>query len=124
MRTTSIVTSVLLAALIALSTYALTAANTVPATNAGQGSGAIVGYAVSGTSYTLDVTSPQLATSTSFTLDAPYPAAVGTVRAKFGSAAYQNCSLSSSTASTSTWSCSLEGTSVVGVGALQVAASQ
>jgi hypothetical protein len=60
---------VLVAALcVAVAVYAFTASNTVPATNAGSGSGAISGYTVSNVAYTLAATPTNLAAVT-FTLD-------------------------------------------------------
>ena len=48
------VAAALAAVAIAAGAYAFTASNTVPATNAGSGSGAITGYTVSNVAYTLD----------------------------------------------------------------------
>ena len=73
---------VLLAAVAALAVgsaaYGFTATNTVPATNAGDGSGAISGYTVSGVHYTL---SGSNATGVTFTLSAPAIPTGGTVNA-------------------------------------------
>ena len=78
---------------IALATgvYAFTATNTVPASNAGSGSGTISGYTVSGIAYTLNATTPTDIDSMTFTLDA----AATTVRAKIvsGSTTYTACSI-------------------------------
>ena len=81
-------------------TYAFTAANTVPATKAGDGSGAISGYTVSAIDYSLNATNPQNIDSVSFTLSAA-PAAGATVKIKLVS-------------SGSTWfSCTMSGTPAV-----------
>ena len=124
MRTGRVVMALLAVAVVAFSAYALTAANTVPATGAGQGAGTITTYTVSGADHTLSTSNPQLITATAFTIDAPYPSEARVVEAKLGSAAYQSCSLSSSTATTSTWSCPVPNISVTGAGSLQVAAAQ
>ena len=104
-------------------TYALAAANVIPATNAGQGAGSIVGYTISNASYTLDVTNPQSVTAARFTLNAP-PAEASTVRAKVGSASYAVCALAGSTATTSTWTCPLTGVTTSMSPTLRVAAAQ
>jgi len=50
-------------------TYAFTAANTVPTSKAGDGSGAISGYVLSSVKYNLNATSPQNIDSVTFTVD-------------------------------------------------------
>lgn len=71
--------------------YAFTATNTVPASNAGSGSGTISGYTVSGIAYTLNATTPSNIDSMTFTLNA----AATQVRAKIvsGSTSYTTCSI-------------------------------
>jgi hypothetical protein len=59
-----------------IGTYAFTASNTVPATQAGAGSGAISGYTISSVAYTLD-TDPTKINAVDFTIN---PAAAGTVK--------------------------------------------
>jgi hypothetical protein len=77
------------AAALAFAAYAFTAANTVPATKAGDGSGAITGYTVSNIAYQLEAGNPANIDSVSFTLDA----AAGTVQVKVvnASATYTAC---------------------------------
>lgn len=113
------------ALLTGIATYAFTASNQVSASNAGQGTGAIVGYSISNSSYTLDVTSPQTITQVAFTLNAA-PASTKTVRARVGTAGFASCSLSSSSASTSTWACPLSGVSTTNtsIPTLRVVAAQ
>jgi ABC-type transport system substrate-binding protein len=53
------IVTAILAGAFASAAYAFTAANTVPATNAGSGSGAISGYTASSVTYTLNATNPQ-----------------------------------------------------------------
>lgn len=80
---------VALAASLALATYAFTASNTVPATKAGKGEGAITGYTVSGIAYTLSAANPANIDSVAFTLSA----SAATVKAKLvqSSTAYTDC---------------------------------
>jgi len=65
------------AAALAFAAFAYTAANTVPATRAGDGAGAITGYTVTNIAYQLEAASPANIESASFDLDA----AAGTVQA-------------------------------------------
>ena len=60
---------------------ALAAANTVPATHAGDGAGAISGYTVSTVHYTLNATNPSNIDQVSFTLSVA-PVAGSTLRAR------------------------------------------
>ena len=64
-------------AVLAMAAFGFAAANTVPASKAGDGSGAITGYIVSGITYTLDTNNPSNLSDVAFTLDA----AATTVRA-------------------------------------------
>ena len=67
---------------ISLATYAFAASNTVPATTAGAGSGAISGYTVSAVAYALNATTPTNLDSVTFTIS---PAAATTVKAQLAS---------------------------------------
>src|SRR5512143_3851422 len=60
---------------------ALAAANTVPASHAGDGAGAIAGYTVSAIHYTLNNTTPTNIDQVSFTLSVA-PVAGSTIRAR------------------------------------------
>ena len=83
-----------------LGTYAYTAANTVPASKAGDGSGAITGYTASSVHYNLNATNPQNIDSVTFTLNSA-PVAGSTVKIKLVAAG-------------STWySCTMSGTPAV-----------
>jgi len=106
----------LLALLVAVSAYAFTATNTVPASSAGEGSGTISGFTVSAIHYTLDAANPANVTGVSFTL-APAPASGATVRAALNSGAYVSCTVTSGT-----WSCPVTG-SVLGATSLKVVAA-
>lgn len=74
-------TAVLLAAVLASGSYALTAANTVSASKAGDGTGAVSGYSVSGVSYNLNATNPASADSVEFTLNST-PVTGSTIKAQ------------------------------------------
>lgn len=93
------VLAVLLAAIVAVGAYAFTNSNTVPASHAGSGSGAISGYTVSNISYTPDATTPTNLDAVSFTLDA----AAKTVKAQVDSVAgtWYACTNTSG----NSWSC-------------------
>lgn len=67
-----------------LGTFALTASNTVPATKAGDGAGAISGYAVSDVHYSLNTLDPSLIDSVTFTLDSA-PKVGSTLKVKLDS---------------------------------------
>ena len=86
-----VLAALVVAIALATGVYAFTATNTVPASNAGSGSGAISGYTVSGIAYTLNATTPTDIDSMTFTLNA----SATTVRAKIvsGSTTYTACSI-------------------------------
>lgn len=67
----------IVAAAFGIGTYAFTASNTVPATSAGAGSGAISGYAITNVAYGLNGTTPTEIDQVTFTIA---PAAASTVR--------------------------------------------
>jgi hypothetical protein len=60
--------AVAIAAIVAPAAYAFTAANTVPSSSAGSGSGVISGYTVSSVSYTLNASNPQNVDQVAFTI--------------------------------------------------------
>lgn len=68
-----IVLVAVVAAVVAGGAYAFTAANTVPATNAGSGSGTVSGYTVTGIHYSLDSTTPNNINSMTFTISPAVP---------------------------------------------------
>ena len=63
--------------------YGFTAANTVPASHAGDGSGTVSGYTVSAIHYVLNATTPTNVTSVTFTVNAA-PVAGSTMKAQIG----------------------------------------
>lgn len=77
------------AATLALGGYAFTASNTVPATSAGLGAGAISGYTVSGVAYSLNASTPSNIDAVTFTLS---PTAASVVKAQLVSdGSYYSC---------------------------------
>ena len=68
---------IVLVVLAATGAYVFTASNTVPATNAGSGSGAISGYTISGVAYNLNSSNPNNIDSVAFTIA---PTTAGTVK--------------------------------------------
>jgi hypothetical protein len=107
------------AAALALATYAFTAANTVPASKAGDGAGAITGYTVSNIEYQLDGADPSLVESVSFDLDDT----AGTVKAKLVNATltFTDCT----NAGGNSWLCNIEpDPTVLSVDELRVIATQ
>jgi len=81
---------ILLTGVLVAGTYAYTAANTVPASKAGDGSGAVSGYIVSAVHYNLNATSPQNVDSVTFTLDTD-PGS-GTIKAQVDGTNWYTCS--------------------------------
>jgi hypothetical protein len=97
-RRPRLVIATLVASVLAVAAYALTASNTVPPTKAGQGEGTISGYTVSAVAYTLNATNPANIDSVAFTLNA----AATTVKAKLVAASptYTSCAVSGGTSVT------------------------
>jgi hypothetical protein len=72
-------------------TYAFTAANTVPDTNAGSGSGTISGYTITNVQYQLEAANPANIDSLTFTLDAA--ASVAKAKVVAASGTYTDCTI-------------------------------
>jgi hypothetical protein len=70
---TRLIVALAAAAAITGGAYAFTAANTVPATNAGSGSGTVSGYTVSNIHYSLNTTTPNNVDSLTFTISPAVP---------------------------------------------------
>jgi len=102
--------------------YGFAAANTVPVSGAGDGSGTITGYTVSAVKYNLNATTPANIDSVSFTLT-PVGAAGAptTVKAKLvsSSTTYSTCTLA-----TPTWTCTVTGVTALAADELRVIAAQ
>jgi hypothetical protein len=93
---------VVLACALAVTVYAFAASNTVPATRAGDGSGAISGYTISSVSYGLNSSSPQNIDSVTFTIS---PTTATTVKASLnGGTTWYTCTNSSGSVSCTTTS--------------------
>lgn len=80
-----LLTGALLTGALVAGTYAYTAANTVPASKAGDGTGAVTGYVLSTVHYNLNGTSPQNVDSVTFTLDSA-PVTGSTLKAQLDAA--------------------------------------
>jgi membrane associated rhomboid family serine protease len=92
----------LVAGIAASSAYAFTNSNTVPATNAGSGSGAISGYTASNVAYNLNASNPQNIDSVTFTIS---PAAATTVKIQLASGgSWYSCTNTSGSVSCTTTS--------------------
>jgi len=118
-------TLALLALLLVLSAvaYGFAAANTVPDSGAGDGSGTITGYVISNVRYTLNATNPANIDSVSFTVTPGGTAAAPTsVKAKLVSttSTYSSCTNTSGT----TWSCAVSGVTAQQADELRVIAAQ
>ena len=87
-----------MALILATAAYGFAASNTVPTTNAGDGSAAISGYTVSNVHYTLNATNPANIDSLAFTI-APAVPAGGTVQVKLVTAGttFSGCTVTSGT---------------------------
>lgn len=85
-------TVLVLSGAIVAGTYAFTAANTVPASKAGDGSGAVTGYTVSTIHYNLNATTPSNVDSVTFNLDS-VPVAGSTIDVQLAAAgSWYTCS--------------------------------
>lgn len=116
-RSSKLFVVVLVVLVLATSAYAFAATNTVPASRAGEGSGAISGYTVSNIVYTFDTANPSNLTQVAFDLDA----AAATVKVSLTAAGtLQSCA----NPSTTHWTCALTGVTVTSASSLRVVASE
>ena len=106
--------------LLAVLSYGFAASNSVPDSNAGDGQGAITGYAVSNVHYTLNASTPTVTSSVSFTLAPALPAG-GTARISLDSGA--TWLPDGACTGTSTMTCTAA-VSVVSLSSLRVVAAQ
>ena len=104
---------------IAAASYAFAASNTVPATKAGDGTGAVSGYTVTSVVYTLNATDPTTLDSVSFDLGAA--AATGKVKAQLvaNTGTWYTCTLDTGTV----WTCDTTGLTVSTIDQLRVVAA-
>ena len=121
LRPRSIVAFALLLILSAVA-YGFAAANTVPASGAGDGAGTITGYTISNVKYALNATTPANIDSVSFTVTPGGAAAAPTtVKAKLvsSSTSYSACTLAGTT-----WTCNFTGVTAAAADELRVIAAQ
>lgn len=104
-------------AAISLTAYAFAAANTVPDTKAGDGSGVVSGYDVTGVVYTLNGTDPSTLDSVAFDVGAA--AATVEVQLVATTGSWYACALDTGT----TWSCTTTGLEVSTIDQLRVVAA-
>lgn len=107
----------LIATLIASTTYAFAAANTGPNTTAGDGANTVSGYVISNVAYTLNNADPSRLEAVSFTLDAR----AVRVKAKLSEASstWYACNKLGG----NDWSCTTPGATLAAIDQLRVAAS-
>lgn len=101
---------------ISAAAYAFAAANTVPATRAGDGTGTVSGYTVTSVQYTLNATDPSTLDTVSFDLGAA--AAQVEVQLVSGGTWY-SCTLDTGTV----WDCDTTGLTVATIDQLRVVAT-
>ncbi|MCQ3936491.1 MAG: hypothetical protein DPW18_05520 [Chloroflexi bacterium] len=103
-------------AAISVAAYAFAASNTVPATKAGDGSGAVSGYTVTNVVYTLNGTDPSTLDNVAFDLGA----AAAQVKVQLvSSGTWYSCTLSTGTV----WECDTTGLAVSSINQLRVVAA-
>ena len=89
-RSLKLATILLIVLVLSMAIYAFAAANVVPASEAGDGSGAISGYTVSAIHYVLNAANPGNIDSVTFTLSAA-PVAGGTVKITLDGTNWYSC---------------------------------
>jgi hypothetical protein len=89
-RSLKLATLIFIVLVLSMAIYAFAAANTVPASSAGDGSGAITGYTVSAIHYTLNAANPANVDSVTFTLSAA-PVAGSTIKITLNGANWYTC---------------------------------
>jgi hypothetical protein len=113
------VAAVVFMALVMTATYAFTAANTVAASKAGDGAGAVTGYNVTGVHYTLNGTDPGVIDTVTFNLDSA-PVAGSTIRARLNPTGTWYSCTNTGVAVT----CTTTGATVLGATELRVVVAQ
>lgn len=116
-RTLKVLLIVILVTIISATAYAFAAANTVPATKAGDGSGTISGYTVSNIVYNLNATDPSTIDSVDFTLSA------AAVTAKIKLVAAGSTWIDCTVVSGNDWTCDTTGVAVSTIDQLRVIAT-
>jgi hypothetical protein len=108
---------VLVVVIISATAYAFAAANTVPATKAGDGLGVVSGYTVTGVAYTLNGTDPSTLDQVTFDLGAAATQVQVQLVATTGS--WYACTLDTGTV----WECDTTGLTVTSIDQLRVIAA-
>jgi hypothetical protein len=80
--------AIMLVLILSVAVYGFAAANTVPASSAGDGSGVISGYTISNIHYTLNAANPANIQTVAFTIA---PASAGDVRITMDGATWSTC---------------------------------
>jgi hypothetical protein len=119
LRNLKVLSIVAVVIILAISTYAFAAANTVPATKAGDGLGVVSGYTVTNVVYTLNGSDPSTLDSVSFDLGAA--AAAGKVKAQLvaTTGTWYACTNTTGTV----WSCDTTGLTASSIDQLRVIAA-
>ena len=117
LRNLKVLSIVAVVIVLAVSTYAFAAANTVPTTKAGDGSGVISGYTVSNVVYNLNATDPSALDSVDLSLSA----AATQVQIKLVAAGttWYDCTVVSG----NDWTCDTSGATVASMDELKVVAA-
>jgi hypothetical protein len=116
-RTLKVLFIVVLVAIVASTAYAFAAANTVPATKAGDGNGTISGYTVTNVVYNLNTTDPSTIDSIDFDLSAA--AVTAKIKLVAAGSTWYDCVNGSGTS----WNCDTTGAAVSAVDQLRVIAT-
>jgi hypothetical protein len=111
---------VIVVVILSAATYAFAAANTVPDTKAGDGTGTVSGYTVTDVVYTLNATTPTTLDSVSFDLGAA--AATGKVKAQLvaTTGTWYTCT---QVGVTTVWTCDTTGLTASSIDQLRVVAA-
>jgi hypothetical protein len=117
LRSLKVLVVLMVVVVLAGSAYAFAAANTVPSTQAGDGSGTISGYTVSNVAYNLNSSDPSALDSVDFTLSA----AATNVQIKLVSAGstWYACTVVTG----NDWTCDTSGATVLSMDELRVVAT-
>jgi hypothetical protein len=89
-RSLKLATVLLIVLILSMAIYAFAAANTVPGSSAGDGSGAISGYTISAIHYGLNAANPGNIDDVTFTLSAA-PVAGGAIKISLDGANWYSC---------------------------------
>jgi len=114
-RAITIFTTLAVSLIFATAAFAFAAANTVPGSTAGDGSGAITGYTITNVHYNLNATNPGNVDSVTFTISP----ATGTVNVELNGSTWYTC-----TNTAGSVSCTTTGLTAVAAANLRVVAAQ